>query len=150
MKETVYRCNRCKQQIKGTINRISAIDVNGQLTKYGTLMEDIDLCDTCMEEVTLAVMKEIDGEEQQDEKAESPEGQQENESKKTYKCSQVMKTCKYAEKCGGALTCGYITIEGHRRGCDPEECDKYKKVERKRGRKPSEEKKKSMPAIVEG
>ena len=34
-------------------------------------------------------------------------------------------------------------------GCDPEACDKYKKAERKRGRKPKKEPE-SMPEIMEG
>lgn len=73
---------------------------------------------------------------QQDQQEKTPEIL--NTEPVTYQCSKVIKTCAYAEKVGGALTCNYIGIEGHRRGCDPEACDKYKKAERKRGRKPKE------------
>lgn len=143
MKETVYRCNRCHRMINGTVHRIGVTGEKGEQTRYGALFENIDLCDNCIEEVTLAVIAEIDhvpGQQdieksgQQDEKEETPEIL--NAEPITYQCSKVIKTCGYAEKVGGALTCNYIGIEGHRRGCDPETCNKYKGTERKRGRKP--------------
>lgn len=166
MKETVYRCNRCHKLINGTVHRIGVTDEKGEQTRYGALFDNTDLCDSCMEKVTLAVITEIDRNEnvagqqpaearldaepmehqsaaeqrgdkrQQDQQEETPEIL--NTEPVTYQCSKVIKTCDYAEKVGGALTCNYIGIEGHRRGCDPETCDKYKKAERKRDRKPRE------------
>lgn len=146
MKETVYRCNRCHKLINGTVHRIRATDEKGEQTRYGALFDDTDLCDSCMEKVTLATIAEIDRalgqqeleqsnepERQQDQKKETPEIL--NAEPVTYQCSKMIKTCAYAEKVGGALTCNYIGIEGHRRGCEPEACDKYKKAERKRGKK---------------
>ena len=158
MKETVYRCNRCHKLINGTVHRIGATDEKGEQTKYGALFDNMDLCDSCMEEVTLATIAEIDhvpGQQeqnnepagQQDQKEETPEIQ--NAEPVTYQCSKVIKTCIYAEKLGAAMMCNYIAIAKHRRGCDPEACDKYKKVERKRGRKPKKETE-NMPEIVEG
>ena len=151
MKETVYRCNRCHKLINGTVHRIGVTDEKGEQTKYGALFDDIDLCDSCMEEVTLATAAEIDRDPgQQDKREQNGETErQQNQAEKTqeiqnaesvtYQCSKAIKTCAYAEKVGGALTCNYIGIEGHRRGCEPEACDKYKKAERKRGRKPKKE-----------
>lgn len=163
MKETVYRCNRCHKLINGTVHRIGVTDEKGEQTRYGALFDNTDLCDSCIEEVTLAVITEIDrnenaerqqpaearrdaepmehqsaagqrgGKRQQDQQEETPEIL--NTEPVTYQCSKVIKTCDYAEKVGGAFTCNYIGIEGHRRGCDPETCDKYKKAERKRRRK---------------
>ena len=156
MKETVYRCNRCHKLINGTVNRIGATDEKGEQTKYGALFDNMDLCDSCMEEVTLAAIAEIDHDPgqrdiektgQQDQKEETQEIQ--NAEPVTYQCSKVMKTCYYARKIGAAMVCNYIEIEGHRRVCDPEECDKYKRVYIKRGRKPKKEPE-SMPEIVEG
>lgn len=157
MKETVYRCNRCHKMINGTVHRIGATDEKGEQTKYGALFDDIDLCDSCMEKVTLAAIAEIDRdpgqheqniepERQQDQKEETPENQ--SAEPVTYQCSKAIKTCAYAEKVGGTLTCNYIGIEGHRRGCDPEACDKYKKAERKRGRK-SKKEPENMPEVAE-
>ena len=44
----------------------------------------------------------------------------------TYKCSEVMDSCIY---CGriehDSKCCNYLYKTGHRRMCDPEECDKY-------------------------
>lgn len=161
MKETVYRCNRCHKLINGTVHRIGVTDEKGEQTRYGALFDNTDLCDNCIEEVTLTVIAEIDhvpGQQdkqeqnieqagQQDQKEETPEIL--NAEPVTYQCSKVIKTCAYAEKVGGALTCNYIGIEGHRRGCDPEACDKYKKVEHKRGRKAKKEPE-NIPGIVEG
>ena len=158
MKETVYRCNRCHKLISGTVHRIGATDEKGEQTKYGALFDNIDLCDGCMEEVTLAMIAEIDHVPGQQEQNSEPEGQQgqkeetpeiQNAELVTYQCSKVIKTCAYSENVGAALACNYIGIEGHRRMCDPEACDKYKKVERKRGRKPKKEPE-SVPEIVEG
>lgn len=158
MKETIYRCNRCHKLINGTVHRIGATDEKGEQTKYGALFDNIDLCDGCMEEVTLATIAEIDHVPGQQEQNSEPEGQQDqkeetpeiqNAEPVTYQCSKVIKTCIYAEKMGAAMMCNYIAIAKHRRGCDPEACDKYKKVERKRGRKPKKEPE-SMPEIVEG
>ena len=157
MKETVFRCNRCHKLINGTVHRIGATDEKGVQTKYGALFDNTDLCDSCMEEVTLATIAEIDHDPGQQEQNSEPERQQDqaeetpeiqNAESVTYQCSKVIKTCAYAEKVGGALTCNYIGIEGHRRGCEPEECDKYKKAERKRRRKPKNTE--NMTEIVEG
>ena len=158
MKETVYRCNRCHKLINGTVHRIGATDEKGEQTKYGALFDNMDLCDSCMEKVTLATISEIERNLGQQEQNSEPEGQQDqkeetpeiqNAEPVTYQCSKVIKTCIYAEKLGAAMMCNYIAIAKHRRGCDPEACDKYKKVERKRGRKPKKEPE-SMPEIVEG
>lgn len=158
MKETVYRCNRCHKLISGTVHRIGATDEKGEQTKYGALFDNMDLCDSCMEKVTLATISEIERNPGQQEQNGEPEGQQDqkeetpeiqNAEPVTYQCSKVIKTCIYAEKMGAAMMCNYIAIAKHRRGCDPEACDKYKKVERKRGRKPKKEPE-SMPEIVEG
>ena len=138
MKETVYRCNRCHKLISGTVHRIGATDEKGEQTKYGALFDDIDLCDRCMEKVTLATIAEIERNpgQQELEQGNEPAGQQDQKEKTpeilnadpvTYKCSEVIKTCTYAENAGAAMICNYIGIEGHRRGCDPEACDKYKK-----------------------
>ena len=158
MKETVYRCNRCHKLINGTVNRIGATDEKGEQTKYGALFDNMDLCDSCMEKVALATISEIERNPGQQEQNSEPEGQKDqkeetpeiqNAEPVTYQCSKVIKTCIYAEKMGAAMMCNYIAIAKHRRGCDPEACDKYKKVERKRGRKPKKEPE-SMPEIVEG
>ena len=158
MKETVYRCNRCHNLISGTVHRIGATDEKGEQTKYGALFDNMDLCDSCMEKVALATISEIERNPGQQEQNSEPEGQQDqkeetpeiqNAEPVTYQCSKVIKTCIYAEKMGAAMMCNYIAIAKHRRGCDPEACDKYKKVERKRGRKPKKEPE-SMPEIVEG
>ena len=46
---------------------------------------------------------------------------------KTYKCSEVHEQCKYSVMLHDPdFICDYIGIEGKRRGCKPEECDKYK------------------------
>lgn len=172
MKETVYRCNRCHKLINGTVHRIGVTDEKGEQTRYGALFDNTDLCDSCMEKVTMAAITEIErnenaagqqpaearqdaepmehrsvAEQRGDKRQQDPEpeGQQDEETTEilnvepiTYQCSKVIKTCGYAEKVGGALTCNYIGIEGHRRGCDPETCNKYKRADlRKRGRKPN-------------
>lgn len=163
MKETVYRCNRCHKLINGTVHRIGATDEKGVQTRYGALFDDTDLCDNCMELVTLAAIEEINhdpGQQdmemerqnnelagQQDQKEESQE--KPNEEPVKYQCSKVIKTCAYAKKVGGALTCNYIGIEGHRRGCEPEACDKYRRIYLKRGRKPKKEPE-SMTESMEG
>lgn len=46
---------------------------------------------------------------------------------KTVKCSEVIKTCEYAGRTDGRLTCDYVITVGHSRGCDPEECTRYRK-----------------------
>ena len=148
MKETVYRCNRCHNLISGTVHRIGATDEKGEQTKYGALFDNMDLCDSCMEEVILDTIAKIERNPgQQEQTEETPEIQ--NAEPVTYQCSKVIKTCYYGENVGAAMACNYIGIEKHRRGCDPEKCDKYKKAERKRGRKPKKEPE-SMPEIVEG
>ena len=45
---------------------------------------------------------------------------------KTYKCSEVIHKCFYRGKCGLHTICDYLEIEGHMRGCKPEECDKFR------------------------
>lgn len=60
MKEIVYRCNRCHKLINGTVHRIGVTDEKGEQTRYGALFDNTDLCDSCIEEVTLAVITEID------------------------------------------------------------------------------------------
>ena len=158
MKETVYRCNRCHKLINGTVHRIGATDEKGEQTKYGALFDNMDLCDSCMEEVILDTIAKIERDPWQQGQNNEPEGQQDqteetteiqNAEPVTCQCSKVMKTCYYARKIGAAMVCNYIEIEGHRRVCDPEECDKYKRVYIKRGRKPKKEPGK-MPEIVEG
>ncbi|MCI7129628.1 MAG: hypothetical protein MSA09_03520 [Lachnospiraceae bacterium] len=157
MREIIYRCNRCNNLITGTVHRIGATDENGEKTKYGALFDGTDLCDSCMEEVTLAVIAQIeqndgsrslaqeDQTNMKEEQDSDPERQQEKEAQDptepvTYQCSKVKKTCFYAVKMGAQIACDYINMEKHSRGCDPEACDKYKKVERKRGRKPKKDK----------
>ena len=47
---------------------------------------------------------------------------------KTYKCSKVMSSCRYSERLRNKeLFCDYIGHTGHRRCCNPEECDKYER-----------------------
>lgn len=51
--------------------------------------------------------------------------------KKTYKCSEVGSKCQHncnlaPTNAYGLRACLYILDEGHSRGCDPEECDKFK------------------------
>ena len=158
MKETVYRCNRCHNLISGTVHRIGATDEKGEQTKYGALFDNMDLCASCMEDVILDTIAKIERDPWMQGQNNEPEGRQDqlketqeiqNVEPVTYQCSKVIKTCIYAEKLGAAMMCNYIAIAKHRRGCDPEACDKYKKVERKRGRKPKKEPE-SMPEIVEG
>lgn len=50
-------------------------------------------------------------------------------SKKTVKCTtKTMKSCEYGTYMGPELYgCQYILMEGKRRGCSPDCCDKYKK-----------------------
>ena len=76
MKETVYRCNRCHKLINGTVNRIGATDEKGEQTKYGALFDNMDLCDSCMEKVTLSTISEIERNPGQQEQNSEPEGQQ--------------------------------------------------------------------------
>lgn len=48
----------------------------------------------------------------------------------TVKCSQVGKRCEYYDRTSDC--CDYIGATGNRRGCPPEECDKFKfKVKKK-------------------
>ena len=51
----------------------------------------------------------------------------ENGKAKTYKCSKVGDTCFYRVGCGQDKICDYIGVEKHRRGCHPEQCDKFRK-----------------------
>lgn len=137
MKETIYRCNRCKQLISGTAHRIDATDENGEKTKYGALFDNMDFCEECMSHIIEKALNEIDNEEpaarqQECESEKTPQIQ--NAEPFTYQCSKVIKRCAYSEKAGAALTCNYIGIEGHRRGCEPEQCDKFKEKSG-RGRK---------------
>ena len=62
------------------------------------------------------------------EKKEEPTPAAEGDTK-TYKCSEVGHKCIYRSprKHDGIHTCDYIIKEGHRRGCKPEECDKFVK-----------------------
>lgn len=46
---------------------------------------------------------------------------------KTVKCSEVIKTCEYAGRTDGRLTCDYAINVGCSRGCDPEACTRYRK-----------------------
>ncbi len=48
------------------------------------------------------------------------------EEVKAYQCSKVGDKCFYKSGNGQNRTCDYIGITGHRRGCSPEQCDKYK------------------------
>lgn len=55
-------------------------------------------------------------------------------NKKTYKCSEVKRSCHYCSiLSGNEPVCNYCLMESHSRGCDPEQCDKY--VPRARVRK---------------
>lgn len=155
MKEILYRCNKCHQPLTDTRHKITAMNEQGNATKYSALLEDIDLCEGCMATLTLSVLDFIEDEEVKAEPDEQKldteevsagveesanrhqEGQEQPpEDKNTYQCSKVIKTCRYAVKIGTAWGCDYIGIAEHSRGCDPEQCDKYEKVVRKRGRKP--------------
>ena len=52
---------------------------------------------------------------------------------KTHNCNNVMRTCKYCTVISGNLpVCDYLSMTGSRRGCPPEQCDKYEKKEKKR------------------
>lgn len=55
-----------------------------------------------------------------------------------YRCSKVKKTCDYwrGTQHNGTKTCNYLLMEKQRRGCPAEACDKYKRREGVRGRKP--------------
>ena len=45
------------------------------------------------------------------------------------KCTdEVMKTCMYVNT-NGAISCDYIGVTGHMRGCSPDNCTRYKKQE---------------------
>lgn len=51
-----------------------------------------------------------------------------SEEQKTYKCSEVIDTCKWSwsdRNCGRC--CDYLSKAGERRGCPAEECTKYEK-----------------------
>lgn len=61
-----------------------------------------------------------------EEKRKSYEEQRRNAAKKRQRC----KTCIYRAYQGRG--CDYILITGERRGCKPEECDKYVKGKKKR------------------
>ena len=56
------------------------------------------------------------------------------ETEQTYKCSEVIKTCAYRGFISSWNTqhCDYIGVTGHRRGCDPEHCTRYKYSEKPR------------------
>ena len=55
----------------------------------------------------------------------------------TIKCTQsVRKTCKYGLYGAREYTCNYIEIEGHRRGCSYEACDKYVKIKEQKPKTP--------------
>ena len=144
MKETIYRCDRCGQLITDTRHKLNAQDEKGNATKYGALLENIDLCEDCMASTSLAILDLI-GDSNTTKDGEDPQRQQEEQldtedqpKPQTYKCSEAIKTCKYAVKVGAVMCCDYINIAGHRRGCEPERCNKYEKVIRKRGPKPRE------------
>lgn len=157
MKKITYYCDKCLEKLEGTRHKLTAKDATGRGTKYGVLLEELDLCEDCMAKLTLDVLEDMktDGsaekgteEEKMDEETkavdEEPEKiddepkeetKEEPEESKTASCSKVIKSCRYADKVDGRLHCGYINIAGHSRGCDPEQCDKYEKVVRKRGQK---------------
>lgn len=151
MKETIYRCNKCHQLILDTRHKLVAQNEAGKMTKYGALLEDIDLCEECMASVSLSILDLVgEGETVSDQRQQDPEDHKELQEttndrkedqteptrdapeKKTYQCSKVIKTCKYADKAGTSLYCNYLGEAKHRRECEPEECDKYEKVVRKR------------------
>lgn len=65
----------------------------------------------------------------QQQKEDEPQQQKQDEPAKevkTYQCSKVGHKCIYKSGNGQNRTCDYIGIAGHRRGCPPEQCDKYK------------------------
>lgn len=45
------------------------------------------------------------------------------EAKNSKKC----KTCIYRHSASSFICCDYLVIEGHKRGCGVEDCNKYKK-----------------------
>lgn len=142
MKETIYRCNKCHRMITDTRHKIAAQNERRETTKYGALLEDIDLCEDCMASISLSILDlvgDTEGEKAETKSDERKEDQTEpagdTPEKKTYQCSKVIKSCKYADKAGTSLYCNYLGKAKHRRGCEPEECDKYEKVVRKRGPK---------------
>ena len=182
MKKITYYCDKCLQKLDGTRHKLIAKDATGRGTKYGVLLEELDLCEDCMAKLTLDVLEtmrtdgltekdtevkgmdeetktvgeepeEVDKEpEKIDEEPEEvdkepekideepkeetkEETKEEPEENKTVSCSKVIKSCRYADKVGGRLHCGYINIAGHSRGCNPEQCNKYERAIRKRGPK---------------
>lgn len=54
------------------------------------------------------------------------------EIRKRNKCRQCYYSAGNTATTNCAAACNYITIVGHRRGCDPRQCDKF---EPKRGRR---------------
>lgn len=45
----------------------------------------------------------------------------------TVKCSAIHDKCAYSVKMrNGVYVCDFIGVEKHRRGCPPENCDKFK------------------------
>ena len=157
MKKITYYCDKCLQKLDGTRHKLTAKDTTGRGTKYGVLLEELDLCEDCMAKLTLDVLetmrtdgpaekdtgekkmdeetKEVDEEPKEVGEEPKEEAKEEPEERKTVSCSKVIKSCRYADKVDGRLHCGYINIAGHSRGCDPEQCDKYERAIRKRGPK---------------
>lgn len=147
MRVTAYKCDRCHRLIEKNAYSIALTDEQGN-DAAGTLLENIDLCGVCAREVADGIAAMVErGEEteagtqeigrseeitvgQQDE-----EQEQRQQGQNTYQCSKVMGSCAYADRIGAAMICNYIGIEGRRRGCEPEECNKYKRIVKKRGRK---------------
>jgi len=62
-------------------------------------------------------------------KSEAAEPEKKPEAADGIKCTdEVMRTCIYANT-NGAISCDYIGVTGHMRGCSPDNCTRYKKQE---------------------
>lgn len=148
MRVTTYKCDRCHCLIEKNAYSIALTDERGN-DAAGTTLENIDLCGVCARKVADGIAAMVErGEETEPNIQEgvmseeitigqqAEEDEQRQQDQTTYQCSKVIRTCAYADKIGAAMICNYIGIEGRRRGCEPEKCDKYKKIVKKRGRKP--------------
>ena len=57
MKKITYYCDKCLQKLDGTRHKLTAKDTTGRGTKYGVLLEELDLCEDCMAKLTLDVLE---------------------------------------------------------------------------------------------
>ena len=44
----------------------------------------------------------------------------------------LCRKCLYGTKMGGCYACGYCLFTGKMRGCDPEDCTKFEKMDKKK------------------